>query len=792
MEIGEKHLFRITARTVLELGAELISSDIIAFYELIKNGFDARTKNGVEVRFDIALTKRNFLRIHSLIDSGRSLEEVRTELRSSINPTASTTARAAFDKVLTATTVEELAAELVDAQRSFNTITVGDTGSGMSLDDLRTNFLVIGTPSRKKDVDAAIARGASETPYLGEKGIGRLSAMRLGEKLRVETARSSDEHLNLLDIDWNDFADYDAMLDQVPVDPTIGGPKSRPDWSGTAIIIGDLLENWTEARVREMAEYDFARVTDPFADAGTRPRIAVFWNGERITIPVMPSALLNAAHAQVDGKYELIDGSPVLTLEFTAHSLGFEHPVERQTIKLSKDDLEATIIGKDGPIEDSALATVGPFSFEAHWYNRRRLGAIDSIGEQRAVRELQTKWSGILLFRDRFRVFPYGEDKDDWLDLDRRALRRSGYLLNKTQFIGRVNITRTGNPMLVDQTNREGLRETSEQYVLLQVMRYAIQDRLGGFMNDVERQYKNQKVDLSDAQTQVTRLEDRARTAIRQLKRLTPPEGDEAISDIEQTLIEFSEFAARARLRIAQVEQESRQMVEMAGVGLMVEVVAHELARASENALVALADLKGDDVPARLRAQFNTLRAEMKSVSKRVRVLDPLSVSGRQRAEVFAFDQAIKDAIDAHDAQFLRHKIKVDFDLPDRPLRVRAVKGMMVQILENLISNAVYWLDMRRAREPSFKPLIKIGLTGSPPTMTFEDNGRGIAIENRDQVFKMFFSLKDTKRRRGLGLYIARDAAEYHDGSLTLDQEPNPETGRLHQFVLELPASSEQ
>ena len=82
-------------------------------------------------------------------------------------------------------------------------------------------------------------------------------------------------------------------------------------------------------------------------------------------------------------------------------------------------------------------------------------------------------------------------------------------------------------------------------------MRYAIQDRLGGFMNDVERQYKNQKVDLSDAQTQVTRLEDRARTAIRQLKRLTPPEGDEAISDIEQTLIEFSEFAARARLRIA-------------------------------------------------------------------------------------------------------------------------------------------------------------------------------------------------------------------------------------------------
>lgn len=53
-------MFRITARTVLELGAELISSDIIAFYELIKNGFDAVTRRGVEVRFDIPIPRHNY------------------------------------------------------------------------------------------------------------------------------------------------------------------------------------------------------------------------------------------------------------------------------------------------------------------------------------------------------------------------------------------------------------------------------------------------------------------------------------------------------------------------------------------------------------------------------------------------------------------------------------------------------------------------------------------------------------------------------------------------------------
>ena len=51
-------MFTVTARTVLELGAELISSDVIAFYELIKNGFDAGSKNGVAIRFETLLTQK--------------------------------------------------------------------------------------------------------------------------------------------------------------------------------------------------------------------------------------------------------------------------------------------------------------------------------------------------------------------------------------------------------------------------------------------------------------------------------------------------------------------------------------------------------------------------------------------------------------------------------------------------------------------------------------------------------------------------------------------------------------
>lgn len=785
-------MFRITARTVLELGSELISSDIIAFYELIKNGFDAGTKSGVDLRFDIPLPRHSYLQLRAKIDEEKDLDAVKEAMIDALLTNASETAIQGFRTAIEgARTPAGLLRRLDAAQAQFNTVTVSDTGTGMSLADLENKFLVIGTASRKREVDAALAAGAAKTPYLGEKGIGRLSAMRLGERLRVETAQTSDKVLNVLDVDWRAFGDVDAMLDQIPVEPKRGPAKPKASWSGTSIIISDLTENWTEARVREMAKYDFARLTDPFADASSRPRIAIYWNGERITIPIMQSALLEAAHARVQGQYAIVNGKPVLTCTVEAVDLGFDHPLEREVSTLTMEDLQGAFIGNEGLVEDTALVTVGPFSFEAHWYNRRRLSRVDIIGDQRAVREHQEKWSGILLFRDGFRVFPYGEDEDDWLELDRKALRRRGYTLNKTQFVGRVNISRTANPRLVDQTNREGLRVTPEQHVLLQIIRYAVQDRLGLFMQDVERRYKAQKIDLSEAQAQVTQLEDRANTAIRKLQRLTPPEGKAAIEDLQQTLFEFREFAAKARERIAQVEKESRQMVDMAGVGLMVEVVAHELARSSENALRALDALKGKDVPEQLRAHFKTLQSEMKSVSKRLRVLDPLSISGRQRTETFLLDELVRDTVEAHEAQFARHEVELLLDTPSRPLRVRAVKGMIVQILENLIANSIYWLDIRAEREPSFERQIRIAVESGPPAILFEDNGRGIAPENREKVFDAFFSLKETRRRRGLGLFIARDAAQHHGGSLTLDDAINPETGRLHRFILELPAGAQ-
>lgn len=783
-------MFKVTARTVLELGSELISSDIIAFYELIKNGFDAGTKDGVDIRFNIVIRRNAYLdlRRRALSPTSATSEILELALKA-LNVDASVELLDLAKASLQGVSTGQQLAEALDQIYEMSHIVVSDTGSGMSADDLNNNFLVIGTASRKREVDKALQAGVTKTPFLGEKGIGRLSAMRLGDALRVETAREGDTHLQTLDIDWSDFGQIDAMLADIDIQPKTGKTVNPAGWSGTRIIIGKLAEDWTPERVKRMADYDFSRLTDPFVDPKKRPRVALYWNEDRVSIPWMQKALIQGAHVSAEGAYTLVDGTPQLACDITIRNLGFPHPVESEKYVVSAVDLESAVIGTSREIPDSALTSLGPFSFQVHWYNRRLLTSMDGIGDLRAVREQQQRWSGILLYRDGFRVFPYGEDEDDWLALDRKALARTGYTLNKAQFVGKVEISRVANPALVDQTNREGLRETPEQQVFLGVMQYVIQDLLFKSMKSVERQYKGQKVDLSDAKNEVATLDARAKSALSRLRQIAP-KGDPSVEDLQQTLFEFSEFAERARQRIEEVEQESRQMIEMAGVGLMVEVVAHELARASENALENLEDLKGKNVPAEVRAKLDSLRAQMKSLGKRIRVLDPLSVSGRQRVETFDLHDLVLSTLDAHQAQFERHKIEVNLSTSGDAVTVRTVKGMVVQILENLISNSKYWLDVGAAKQSGKKSAIAITLLPSPPTIVFEDNGPGIAQENRERVFRSFFSLKEKSKRRGLGLFIARECANYMGGTLTLDANPESPNGRLNRFTLELPLNT--
>lgn len=791
-------VFRVNARTVLELGSELISSDIIAFYELIKNAFDAGSTTGAVISFDVVLRRNSYLRLRNRTlehlatvgkDSklnGSLTDEMKAGAARALDVSAGAASVEAFKSIIGGTTdLRAFVAALDEAYATMSTITVADTGSGMSLDELSDNFLTIGTSSRKREVDRALSAGGT-SPYLGEKGIGRLSSMRLGSRLKVVTARLGDRRYNVLEVDWTKFADIEARVEDIVIEATRGVTKRDPKESGTKLQIGDLAEDWTEKRVKEMAQYEFARLTDPFVDIRKRKRIALFWNGSRIAIPLMNRLLLENCHAKFSGKFS--DG--MLSVHMEALRLGYDHPKEIDDVSRSSQELEALLQDASHELPSAALQTLGPFDFEAFWYNRRLLAGIENLGNQRDVRELQRNWSGIMLFRDDFRVFPYGNEEDDWLGLDRRALSRPGYVLNKAQFVGHVRISRDRNPKLVDQTNREGLRRTDEERALIGILQHVIRDMLWDFFRETDRKYKRAPIELDDLKADIDTLESRAKAALNKVRQIIPKEERETFDALQHAFNEFRELSSRAQMKIEQVEEDSRQMIDMAGVGLMVESVAHELARAAESALGVLERLQGQAFPKEVRAQLETLRAEMKTVTKRLRVLDELSVSGRQRSETFDLVELVQDVLDGHVAKFRRHSIQPSFKHPKHPVRVRLVKGMVVQIVQNLVINSMYWMETRAKRQTDYVPRLNITLEDSPPTLTVSDNGPGIAPENIERVFRPFWSLKEKGKRRGLGLFVARDHATSLGAVLTLSNNPDRDTGRLHEFVLELPESA--
>lgn len=783
----------------MELGSELISSDPIAFYELIKNGIDAGSKDGVTILFDIVLPRRDLEEAKAQINRAISTDQFDPEgetwdfqeLKNWISAKLVTEAGVLWDQaaelIEQSTNFEDLLHAL-DKINGLNTITVRDSGSGMSLDDLSSLFLVIGTPSRRKDIDAAISDGASDTPYLGEKGIGRLSAMRLGDELSVRTAQRTDEYFSLIDIDWSAFDDPSKMIEDIEIKPTQGAEKPNPDFSGTDIRILRLNADWSEKRVERLAIDDLSLLVNPLGKK-TRQRIAVFWNGKRVAIRRLERSFLSHANAVVRGSYKVSETGPELELRIELNNLGFKHPKEISIETATADVLHGALVGPKAKrrrmnkrdIDYTALHSVGPFDFELHWFNRSILRKGKSTGDYQALRNLLDQWMGVRLYRDEFRVYPYGSEDDDWLELDKTALASKGYALNRIQLVGHVQIGRLSNPSLIDQTNREGLRQTPEEAILKETVQFAV-ERLRDEMNRITREQKDAKEPFIVEETRTVDLEKRMKNTIRAISKVVPNEHRNAVEELELMREEFSRYAAQARERIADMEKDADQMLVMAGIGLMVEVVAHELTRSAEDALDILNGLRKKSVPDEIRRRLESLRASMNSISKRLRILDPLSVTGRQRKERFKLDELVEEIIEAHEAQFERHKVKPNVLLPEKPIEISAVKGMVVQVLENLISNSVYWMDVEKQRKLSLEPEITIVVEDNPPRIRFSDNGPGISKQYRDRIFDLFFSLKDKSRRRGLGLFIAKEAAEHNGGSLTLDPDMTNSEGRYTTF----------
>lgn len=175
--MGEKKII-IDPRIIQHLGRDLITSPDVAIVELIKNSIDAKSK---------------VINLHLF---------------------------ECFDKVFEcenfATVLPKEVLNFVpDKLRESSVLIVEDNGFGMSTNQLENGFLKIGTDIKSQKPGDGI--------LLGEKGIGRLAAQRLGNALIVETASESEKFLSVTYLDWNEII---KGKENVPYEQISGASKS--------------------------------------------------------------------------------------------------------------------------------------------------------------------------------------------------------------------------------------------------------------------------------------------------------------------------------------------------------------------------------------------------------------------------------------------------------------------------------------------------------------------------------------------------------------------------------------
>lgn len=404
---SQHRAMRPRARLLRTIGRDLISSEKVALIELVKNSYDADASR-VSIRF-------------------RDSSEGETGM-----------------------------------------IEVVDDGHGMDSETLESAWLDIASDRKKR---VSVSEGGRRR-VLGEKGIGRLAAARLGNQMLLVTRRRSSDEIQLL-VDWTEFDRQDAYLDEIQIGWRTGTPRvfsghgggggfsfggSTPE-HGTAIQITGLTQTWTVDDFRDLRTalarlirpkptlrpdqlHDefrlFLQLPDAFDELG----------GE-----VEPPRELSRPHYKLLG-YVAADGRA--KLEYTQYD-------GEETLPL---DIDLWSVRDSGRQPES-----GPFEVDIEVWDRdaaaiKQVALGSSSGE---FRRLLNDVAGVSVYRDGFRVLPFGEPGDDWLGLDRRRVQNPTLRLSNNQVIGHVFIGADENELLRDQSNREGLIE-GESYDDLKVL----------------------------------------------------------------------------------------------------------------------------------------------------------------------------------------------------------------------------------------------------------------------------------------------------------------------------------
>ncbi|WP_369377836.1 ATP-binding protein [Streptomyces sp. cg36] len=725
---------RPRARLMSTLGEELISNERVALTELVKNAYDA----------DASLV---VIRFNAPLEEGRGSVEV------------------------------------------------WDDGHGMSPETVRGTWLEIATPHRHRSPHS---EGLGRR-VLGAKGIGRFSAARLAHVTSL-TTRRRDEREVTVQVDWGRFTrDDDAYLDQVPVDWGSGAPRvfgadspaqdlfdrvtrefrdeGRPSdlgHHGTVVRLEGLRQRWDKESVA-LLKQSLSRLLPPAPpselDVPDRPDFAVY-------IETPPGELEH--HTGFVGASEALE-HPHYRLVGTVNADGHAH------LQLRTSHSDASTVIDESLVQDSTRPSCGPLALDIRTWDLeaaslRQLLNIDvgarSIPE---IRQLIRRSSGVALYRDGFRVQPFGESGFDWLGFDLRRVNNPTMRFSNNQVAGFVYISADGNPGLQDRSHREGLIDSPEYEELKARILQAV-SRLESWRFKLRRPELLEEKPLAPGTPGHGLFSGFNLDPLRQVVEQRHP--DDAV--LGRAVEEAAEAITEG---VRKVQEVLSQFQRLATLGTLVDVVLHDgraaltrIAFVLEDLQDLISGLRGEHAElaeelVRVHTGFSTQQAALDHLFTRIQ---PLSGRRRGRPRSISLHEEIRAAVEVHAADLV--KLGIALEIGGEDVTVTLAPGDVNTLVLNLVGNAIYWLSTTSETHDRAIRIETARMPGGEVEITFSDSGPGVRKEIEDVIFETYFS--DKPDGIGLGLSIAGSVVkDFYDGDLSL-VTPGPLPGACFKAVL--------
>lgn len=344
-------------------------------------------------------------------------------------------------------------------------VVVADNGSGMSYDDLKNKWLFVAY-SAKRDTSAAkdfrnVA--ADRRHFAGSKGIGRFSSDRIGELIVLQTRREDENTVHRLVVDWRRFEKNDKdHFEKVPVTYSATGAFELPGelakfakaiTNGTIIEIGKLRQAWDRQRLVALKS-SLAKLINPFGDKGDRFKIIITAPAE---VAADKQIKADAAKKGEEPVARDIVNGRVGNFIFSAlqeKTTFIRVSIEDSHIVTSLTDRGELIYKIREPNPYEALARSG-FKCEMYYLNQSA-----KLTFARRVGLPSVQFGSVFLFRNDFRVYPIGEDRDDWFGFDRRKQQGYNRFLGTREIIGRVDVYGSNEDFQEASSRNQGLIDT--------------------------------------------------------------------------------------------------------------------------------------------------------------------------------------------------------------------------------------------------------------------------------------------------------------------------------------------